>query len=232
MFCIRFKETRMRDGARFGDRVKPASKYNVKEMATHELIFDYLTELSSSAGKDLKVITTVGSDKSRTFAHVFERNYKSSEAEFTDNRIKYLIEEIVKLKSFYYKKHLDNIIDNYKAAFDTLGVSLTITDTMNYKEKQQAINTALLNLYALYSSSDVRKKLTQAFRSNNIPFVLDYHYVEAKDSSGKSYITTKNMIFDNFSLLMTSTGVQCKNKTKANITYTSCGSAATGSEGW
>ena len=31
---------------------------------------------------------------------------------------------------------------------------------------------------------------------------------------------------NNFSLLMTSTGVQCKNKTKANITYTSCGSAA------
>jgi type IV pilus assembly protein PilE len=37
---------------------------------------------------------------------------------------------------------------------------------------------------------------------------------------------------NNFSLLMTSTGVQCKNKTKANITYTSCGSAANGSEGW
>ena len=34
---------------------------------------------------------------------------------------------------------------------------------------------------------------------------------------------------NNFSLLMTSTGVQCKNKTKANITYTSCGSAANGS---
>ena len=37
---------------------------------------------------------------------------------------------------------------------------------------------------------------------------------------------------NNFSLLMTRTGVQCKNKTKANITYTSCGSAANGSEGW
>ena len=37
---------------------------------------------------------------------------------------------------------------------------------------------------------------------------------------------------NNFSLLMASTGVQCKNKTKANITYTSCGSAANGSEGW
>ena len=37
---------------------------------------------------------------------------------------------------------------------------------------------------------------------------------------------------NNFSLLMTSSGVQCKNKTKANITYTSCGSAANGSEGW
>ena len=37
---------------------------------------------------------------------------------------------------------------------------------------------------------------------------------------------------NNFSLLMTSTGVQCKNKTKANITYASCGSAANGSEGW
>ena len=37
---------------------------------------------------------------------------------------------------------------------------------------------------------------------------------------------------NNFSLLMTSTGVQCKNKTKANISYTSCGSAANGSEGW
>ncbi len=37
---------------------------------------------------------------------------------------------------------------------------------------------------------------------------------------------------DNFSLLMTSAGVQCKNKTKANITYTSCGSDTNGSEGW
>lgn len=34
----------------------------------------------------------------------------------------------------------------------------------------------------------------------------------------------------NFSLLLTSTGVQCKNKTAANITYADCGSV--GSESW
>lgn len=33
----------------------------------------------------------------------------------------------------------------------------------------------------------------------------------------------------NYSYLLTSTGIQCKNKTKANITFTTCG---TGSEAW
>lgn len=36
----------------------------------------------------------------------------------------------------------------------------------------------------------------------------------------------------NFTFLMTSTGLQCKNKTKANVTYTTCGTAATGTEEW
>lgn len=34
---------------------------------------------------------------------------------------------------------------------------------------------------------------------------------------------------NNFTFLMTSTGTQCKNKTKANVTYTNCG---IGSETW
>lgn len=36
----------------------------------------------------------------------------------------------------------------------------------------------------------------------------------------------------NFSFLMTSTGIQCKNKTTANVGYTSCGTDTTGSESW
>lgn len=36
----------------------------------------------------------------------------------------------------------------------------------------------------------------------------------------------------NYSFLFTSTGVRCKNKTKANITYTGCGTENTGMESW
>ncbi|ESK54397.1 MAG: prepilin-type N-terminal cleavage/methylation domain-containing protein [Moraxellaceae bacterium] len=36
----------------------------------------------------------------------------------------------------------------------------------------------------------------------------------------------------NYDLLMTSTGIRCKNKTKANVTYTDCGTTVTGKEDW
>ena len=36
----------------------------------------------------------------------------------------------------------------------------------------------------------------------------------------------------NYDFLMTSTGTRCKNKTKANVTYTGCGTTATGKEDW
>ncbi|NAR36071.1 type IV pilin protein [Acinetobacter haemolyticus] len=36
----------------------------------------------------------------------------------------------------------------------------------------------------------------------------------------------------NYDLLMTSAGVRCKNKTKANVTNTGCGTQATGREDW
>lgn len=49
-------------------------------------------------------------------------------------------------------------------------------------------------------------------------------------ASGRSWvikaITTDNQ---NYNFLMTSTGVRCKNKTAANVSYTGCG---TGSEPW
>lgn len=48
---------------------------------------------------------------------------------------------------------------------------------------------------------------------------------------GQSWvIKAENTQANNFSFLMTSTGVQCKNKTKANVTYINCGT--TGSESW
>lgn len=37
---------------------------------------------------------------------------------------------------------------------------------------------------------------------------------------------------DNYSFLFTSTGVRCKNKTKANISYVGCGTQNTGMETW
>lgn len=36
----------------------------------------------------------------------------------------------------------------------------------------------------------------------------------------------------NYSFLFTSTGMRCKNKTKANITQTDCGTVNTGMEAW
>ena len=36
----------------------------------------------------------------------------------------------------------------------------------------------------------------------------------------------------NFTLLLTSTGMRCKNKTTANVDFESCGSTANGSEEW
>ncbi|WP_374571258.1 type IV pilin protein [Acinetobacter sp.] len=36
----------------------------------------------------------------------------------------------------------------------------------------------------------------------------------------------------NFTFLMTSTGLQCKSKTKVNVTYAGCGTEATGKEEW
>jgi hypothetical protein len=197
MFCIKLKETRMRDGAKFGDRVKKSSKYNVKEMATHEIIYDYLTELSESGGKNLKVITSVGSDKSRTFTHVFERSYPDKIEEFTDNRINYLIDEIVNLKETYYKKHLDKIIDDYQKALQSMGINILFDPSATYQDKKNAINAALNQLYVDNNENinKVRKKLIKAFNKNNIPFVLDYHYVETKNG-----IVLKNSLFDAFSL--------------------------------
>ncbi|MCH7309989.1 type IV pilin protein [Acinetobacter sp. ANC 4805] len=36
----------------------------------------------------------------------------------------------------------------------------------------------------------------------------------------------------NYNFLMTSTGIRCKNKTKANVTYEECGTISTGKEDW
>ena len=36
----------------------------------------------------------------------------------------------------------------------------------------------------------------------------------------------------NYNFLMTSTGLRCKNQTRANVSYTDCGTTATGSENW
>jgi type IV pilus assembly protein PilE len=36
----------------------------------------------------------------------------------------------------------------------------------------------------------------------------------------------------NYNFLMTSTGIRCKNKTKANVTYAECGTTSTGKEDW
>lgn len=36
----------------------------------------------------------------------------------------------------------------------------------------------------------------------------------------------------NYNFLMTSSGLRCKNKTRANVTYSDCGTSATGSESW
>ena len=36
----------------------------------------------------------------------------------------------------------------------------------------------------------------------------------------------------NYNFLMTSSGMKCKNKTKANVSYTDCGSIAAGREEW
>ena len=52
----------------------------------------------------------------------------------------------------------------------------------------------------------------------------------ATDADGRTWTmkaTTSNA--QNYNFLMTSTGIRCKNKTAANISYTSCG---TGSEAW
>lgn len=52
----------------------------------------------------------------------------------------------------------------------------------------------------------------------------------ATTTSGRSWVmkaTTNNA--QNYNFLMTSTGIRCKNKTAANVSYTSCG---VGSEAW
>ena len=36
----------------------------------------------------------------------------------------------------------------------------------------------------------------------------------------------------NYNYLITSSGLRCKNKTRANVTYSDCGATATGSESW
>ena len=60
---------------------------------------------------------------------------------------------------------------------------------------------------------------------------------EAQVSPPKATIRGRNWVMKaetadirNYDFLMTSTGTRCKNKTKANVTYTGCGTVATGAE--
>ncbi|MBJ8551652.1 type IV pilin protein [Acinetobacter bereziniae] len=53
------------------------------------------------------------------------------------------------------------------------------------------------------------------------------------DALGRNYaIKAVSNSDKNYTYLLTSTGIRCKNKTKANVDYTSCGTTATGMESW
>lgn len=55
----------------------------------------------------------------------------------------------------------------------------------------------------------------------------------ASSASGQNWvIRAEHTANKNVTFLMTSTGMRCKNKTKANVTYTTCGTDATGREEW
>lgn len=55
----------------------------------------------------------------------------------------------------------------------------------------------------------------------------------ASTASGQTWvIRAEHTANKNYTFLMTSTGIRCKNKTKANVTFTSCGTITTGSEVW
>lgn len=55
----------------------------------------------------------------------------------------------------------------------------------------------------------------------------------ATGASGQSWVVrAENSDDKNFTLLMTSSGIRCKNKTKANVTFDTCGTQATGGEQW
>ena len=52
---------------------------------------------------------------------------------------------------------------------------------------------------------------------------------------GRSYAIkalSKEANNKNYTYLLTSSGLRCKNKTSANVSYTDCGSATNGMEGW
>ncbi|MDH0564028.1 type IV pilin protein [Acinetobacter courvalinii] len=53
------------------------------------------------------------------------------------------------------------------------------------------------------------------------------------DVNGQSWvIRAQSLDAQNYTFLMMSTGIRCKNKTAANVSYTNCGSMANGSEAW
>ena len=55
----------------------------------------------------------------------------------------------------------------------------------------------------------------------------------ATNANGGSWvIRAEHSDGKNFTFLMTSNGIRCKNKTSANVTFTSCGTITTGSEIW
>lgn len=81
---------------------------------------------------------------------------------------------------------------------------------------------------------------SSAASSSSYPYTIAIVDLSA-DSSGNIKLTSSSAVgrswamkattsdAENYNFLLTSTGISCKNKTKANISYTSCG---IGSESW
>ncbi|RUP36743.1 MAG: prepilin-type N-terminal cleavage/methylation domain-containing protein [Acinetobacter sp.] len=88
---------------------------------------------------------------------------------------------------------------------------------------QGATGTAIKYTITIRAADDTTKLLT-AVDGNTPPkaTILGRDWVMRAEASD----------IRNYNFLMTSTGIRCKNKTKANVTYEECGTISTGKEDW
>lgn len=200
--CLSFKKSFLRDGVINGTRVKPAKKFTVKEMATNEILFDYLATLAESGGTGARFVTSVGSDKTRTFVQEFSRNFNDKN-EFSDSKINELINMVVAAKKAYYNKVLDIIANDYIKALDITDeqiFEILGTRYENFRKgstENERVNDNIIFLKKVLPEilkNHTQRSLALAFHGKGLELTLDYHYVMVKDKP-----VLKSLLIDQFS---------------------------------